>query len=395
MRLEAVYLRSLCASTLKTMPNSLVMKRTYLSLLCLAALLFSLHACKSAEKAARKGQNLDIIAYYSGNGRDLQQYHWEQLSQVIFCFCHLQGNLLKVDNAGDSLVIRQLVALKTQYPKLKVLLSLGGWGGCLGCSDAFSSVSGRHEFALSVKSLLDTYGADGIDLDWEYPAIEGYPGHPYKPEDKDNFTKLVQELRQILGENAEISFAAGGFDSFFTQSVAWSSVMPLVNRVNLMSYDLVNGYSKVTGHHTPLRSNEKKSASVEQGVRSLRSLGVPASKIVVGAAFYARTWVGVENINNGLYQAGQFKSFVPFNEFDAYFKPENGFVFYRDPVSQAPYAYSPTRQEFATFDDATAVEAKTKYAQKNGLGGIMFWQLGSDKADKGLLQAIFTARNAP
>ena len=101
--------------------------------------------------------------------------------------------------------------------------------------------------------------------------------------------------------------------------------------------------------------------------------------------------MGVENIDNGLYQAGTFKSFVPYNQFDAYFKPADGYIFYRDAVSQAPYAYSATREEFATFDDAESVEAKTKFAQKKGLGGIMFWQLGSDKADNGLLQAIFKA----
>jgi chitinase len=368
------------------------MKIKHLQLLSFTMLFFAFNACKTTQIIGNSERNFDVIAYYSGNGSDLTKYQWDHLSQVIFCFCHLRGNQMAVDNAGDSLVIRQLVGLKRQHPGLKILLSLGGWGGCAECSDVFSSASGRQEFALSVKQILDMYGADGIDLDWEYPGIEGYPGHTYKLEDKQHFTMLVQELRKILGKTPEISFAAGGFGSFFDQSVEWSKVMPLVNRVNLMSYDLVNGYSKVTGHHTPLMSSEKQESSVQHGVQSLLSRGVPASKIVIGAAFYARTWVGVENIDNGLYQAGTFKSFVPYNQFDAYFKPADGYIFYRDAVSQAPYAYSATSEEFATFDDAESVEAKTKFAQKKGLGGIMFWQLGSDKADNGLLQAIFKAR---
>jgi GH18 family chitinase len=58
---------------------------------------------------------------------------------------------------------------------LKVILSLGGWGGCKTCSEVFSTEEGRKEFAQSAKDLCEKYKTDGIDLDWEYPAIEGYP----------------------------------------------------------------------------------------------------------------------------------------------------------------------------------------------------------------------------
>ena len=126
--------------------------------------------------------------------------------------------------------------------------------------------------------------------------------------------------------------------------------------------------------------------------RYLKSLGVPAKKIVIGAAFYARTWIGVEPIDNGLHQRGTFKSFVPYRQFGTVLTPENDFVFYRDPAAQAPYAYSASRKEFATFDDAKSVEMKAKFAMAKGLGGIMFWELSGDLGEKGLLQAIFQAQ---
>lgn len=364
------------------------------TLSCLICLLATVYACKTPASVIGKKAAIDVIAYYNGDGSDLQKFHWEQMTQVIYSFCHLKGNQLAVDNPGDSLVIRQLVGLKKQYPGLKVLLSLGGWGGCKMCSEVFASPQGRTDFCLSVKRLMAEYGTDGIDLDWEYPAIEGYPDHRFVPEDRQHFTFLVQELRKTLGKQAEISFAAGGFASYIEQSVEWAKVMPLVNRVNLMSYDLVSGYSTVTGHHTSLFSTPEQEASVDHGVRALKSAGVPANKIVIGAAFYARTWVGVENINNGLYQPGKFKSFVSYKHFNDLLTPENGFVFYRDPAAQAPYAYSIARKEFATFDDAKSIEMKTKFAKAKGLGGIMFWQLGEDSGENGLLQAIFKAANA-
>jgi chitinase len=105
-----------------------------------------------------------------------------------------------------------------------------------------------------VKELLDYFKADGIDLDWEYPAISGFPGHRFVPEDKPNFTKLVMELRKAIGHKNEICFAAGGFTQFLEESIDWKKVMPVIDRVNLMTYDLINGFSTVTGHHTPLFS---------------------------------------------------------------------------------------------------------------------------------------------
>jgi len=98
-------------------------------------------------------------------------------------------------------------------------ISLGGWGGCKTCSEAFPTRQGRSEFVASLKVLMKQFGADGIDMDWEYPAIEGYPGHPFAKVDKTNFTFLVQELRRTLGERAIISFAAGGFKEFMDQSI--------------------------------------------------------------------------------------------------------------------------------------------------------------------------------
>lgn len=356
-------------------------------LLCLV-LSWAAFACKTAAPAAKNKGEFAVIAYYSGNGADLDQYKWDQLTHVIFSFCHLRGNRLAVDNSTDELTIRKLVELKKQHPHLKVLLSLGGWGGCETCSPVFSTPEGRSAFVASVQELTEDFGTDGIDLDWEYPAIEGYPGHVFKAEDKRNFTLLVQELRRALGNRAEISFAAGSFATFFDQSIEWAQVMPLLDRVNLMTYDFISGFSPVTGHHTQLLSTAEQEMSVDYSVRYLKNLGVPPAKIVIGAAFYARTWEQVENVNNGLYQAGKFKSFVPFKDFPRRMDKESGFEFFRDPASQAPYAYSAARKEFATFDDATSVAMKTKFAQAKGLGGIMFWELSNDLPEKGLLQVI-------
>ncbi|HEU4902071.1 MAG TPA: glycosyl hydrolase family 18 protein, partial [Flavisolibacter sp.] len=291
-------------------------------------------------------------------------------------------------SARDTAVVQKMIVLKEKNPDLKVLLSLGGWGGCAPCSGAFSTREGRKRFASSVQEHLTFFTCDGIDLDWEYPAIPGYPGHPFSPADKDNFTALVKELRSTLGREATITFAAGGFQRYLDEAVDWKQVMRKVNYVNIMSYDLVSGFATSTGHHTALFSNPQQKESTDNAVQFLLRAGVKPKKIIIGAAFYGRVWENVVSENNGLYQAGRFKMSVDYKNFAERLSPDSGFVFHWDSVTHAPYAYHPEKQWFATFDDKRSVSAKTEYVLRNKLGGIMFWELDSDTFTGGLLQTI-------
>ncbi len=342
-----------------------------------------------AEKKYKQNPNFDVIGYFSGNEQTLDRYPIEKLSYIIYSFVHLDGNRLKIDNKQSESTIKYLVQLKKIYPDLKVMIALGGWGGCYTCSDVFSTVNGIEEFALSTKEMLEKYNLDGLDLDWEYPAIEGVPNHPYTPSDKHNFTMLIQKLRKQFGNKYELSFAAGGFDEFLNNSIEWEIVMPLVDRVNLMTYDLVNGYSKVTGHHTPLFSSKYQKVSVESSVNFLDSLDIPLEKIVIGAAFYSRVWKNVESINNGLFQSGEYFGSINYKSYSKYFKSEDGYVEYYDSTANAYYLYSPKMKTFVTYDNHKSIEAKVKFAINKGLGGIMFWQLAEDEIENGLLNTMY------
>ncbi len=349
----------------------------------------SLLAGKPAYCQPEAKKPIAVIAYYMGDGSDIASYKAGQLTHIIYSFLHLKGNELVVDNANDSLAITRLVAQKQSFPKLKIILSLGGWGGCPTCSAVFNTQQGREEFALSALKLLKTYNTDGIDLDWEYPSIESVPGHQYLPEDRRNFTLLIQTLRTTVGPDYEISFAAGGFSDFLAKSVEWEKVMPLVNYVNIMTYDLVNGYSRRTGHLTSLYSTAEQNESTDYSIKYLDSIGVPMQKVVIGLTFYARLYNGVQPTNNGLYQKGKFSGYVNFRDFEDQLGPKSGYQMYWDTIAKAPYAYNKSTQTFATFDNIQSVYYKTKYAKNRNLGGVMFWELSGDKFSGGLLDMIY------
>lgn len=332
--------------------------------------------------------NISVIAYYAGSATMLDSFPIEKITHLIFSFGHLKGDSMFINNARDSNTIKNMVALKQRNPKMKVMLSMGGWSACATCSEVFSHKSKRKVFAKTVKELCDYFTVDGIDLDWEYPATEGYPGHRFEYSDRKHFTKLVKDLRDALGKDAEISFAAGGLKNQLDSSFEWNKVMKMVNRVNLMSYDLISGYDTVSGHHTALYSTSKEEPSVDFGVKYLLKLGVPANKIAIGAAFYARIFANTTDANRGLYQPTIFYKGVSFKSFDTTFTQQKGYQSYWDSTAKAPYMYNVAQKYFVSFDDSASIHLKTKYAMDKNLNGIMFWQLADDSFTNGLLDVI-------
>jgi chitinase len=281
-----------------------------------------------------------------------------------------------------------MVKLKKTYPGLKVMLSLGGWGGCETCSDVFNTEKGREEFAVSVREISAYFKTDGIDLDWEYPVVKGYPGHNRRPGDRENFTSLVKKLREINGDTFLISFAAGGYTDYIDSAIAWKDADQYIDFVNIMSYDLVHGYSTRSGHHTPLHSTKQQTESLEHAVMLMVRSGMPKHKLVVGAAFYGRFFKIDEGVPVDLYQPAHFSHSFSWKHMPDSLSEKNGFRRAWDPVAGAPYAINEHRRLVATFDDEQSIALKTKYALNNELGGIMFWQLMDDKFKDGLLEVI-------
>ena len=350
---------------------------------------FIYSGCFLCLKQVNAQRDFRIVGYYAGNSVAIDSLEVGKLTHLIYCFGKLDGNRFTLRNARDSAAVKAMVLLKSKYPKLKVMLSLGGWGGCETCSDVFSKDDARSAFAQSVNQITRYFHTDGLDLDWEYPVVSGYPSHTHTIGDKEAFTKLLAVIRNTCGIDFELSFAAGGFTSYIDSSIEWKEVIKYIDFINIMSYDLVHGFSKVSGHHTPLYSTGSQSESTDHAVNLLLQKGVPAEKLVIGSAFYGRVFKVDEQCKVGLYQPCVFQNTFQYKNAVQVLSELNGYERFYDDTAQASYAFNKSKNLMATFDDEKSVVNKTRYAMNRHLGGIMFWQLCDDKIKDGLLNLIY------
>ncbi|AZQ60639.1 glycoside hydrolase family 18 protein [Maribacter sp. MJ134] len=361
------------------------------------------------------------MAYYvPEKNYNPEQLPLNQLTHIIFSFTNVIDGEMKFGNSEAGEKLAQLVEERKKYPHLKVMIACGGWGAD-GFSDMASTKENRAKFINSAVAFNRKYELDGLDIDWEYPAIPA-AGTGARPEDKQNFTLLMKELREaldVLEREQTLTFASAGWKRYY-DNIELSEVMRYADFMNVMTYDQIGGNSPYTGHHTALglirdddvketpfwnyvkeRRAESNKGAANYGPRSVERIinfciekGVKPEQLVIGAAFYGRAWKGVPSTNNGLYQpnTGTHIGWSAYAQIRSEFETDVNYKRYWDPVAKAPYLYSAQDEIFITYDDTVSVRLKTAYALKKNLGGIMFWELGNDTKDEdSLLKSIYQA----
>ncbi|CAM4403433.1 glycoside hydrolase family 18 protein [Paenibacillus tarimensis] len=358
-----------------------------------------------------------VIGYYTGwstySGRQIADLDGSKLTHINYAFANI-GADYKI-TLGDSYAdvekrftgdqtgqpfygnFNQLLKLKQRYPHLKTFISVGGWSWSGRFSDAALTDASRTVFANSAVEFIVKYGFDGVDIDWEYPVVGGAPGGVNRPEDKQNFTLLMQKLREKLDEQGArdgkrylLSFA-GGAGAYYANNVELAKLQSYADFVNIMSYDIHGPWDTRTGLNAPLY---KDPASVFAGATSVHDTvqlyirsGVPAAKVVMGVAFYGYKYDNAANVNGGLYQTYSGSAAVTYSEITANYL-NKGYVRYFHKDSLVPYLFNGS--SFITYDDPESMRIKGEYVRNQSLGGAMIWALSQDSVSGELLQALHT-----
>jgi chitinase len=310
-----------------------------------------------------------------------------KMTRINYAFANIEGGGMVTGFGEDAKNFAFLAGLKQQNPSLTVLVSVGGWLWSTNFSDISLTPQSRKLFIQSVMDFLSRYNLDGLDIDWEYPGMVG-SGHPFRAEDKQNFTLLLKELRQRFnGETKRshrklyLTIAAGASNEFLAHT-EMAKVQKYVDTVNLMAYDYYEPSSDaITGHHAPLFTNgaDPKKISAEASVLAFEQAGVPATKILLGLPFYGHIWGQVAESNHGLFQAGKPvpKGYAQYGLISETML-NHGFTRYWDPIASAPYLYSQEKQIFVSYEDPESLATKCDYVLTHKLGGVMFWDYSGD-----------------
>ncbi|ARK13787.2 glycoside hydrolase family 18 protein [Fibrella sp. ES10-3-2-2] len=343
-----------------------------------------------------------LIGYVSGQGWSKEQIDGRKLTHINYAFAvpSADGTLAPL-SARDSVNLAALTSLRAENKDLKILLSIGGWGGCKYFSDAALTTASRQKFANAAVALLKKHKLDGLDIDWEYPAQVG-AGNIFRPEDKQTFTLFLKALRDRLDEQGKqdkrsaaahyLLTAATGGDTAFVSHTELGKAQKYLDYVNLMTYDLYHGNDKVTGHHSPLGQSKKGDQSRNSSISAVEGhirAGVPANKLVLGLPFYGRGWTGVTPVDNGLYQPATGKHlFISYDELAEKYIGKNGYTRYWDADAQAPYLWNPDTKTFISYADEASFTPKIEYVKKKGLAGVMFWEYIYDLREQKLLNKL-------
>lgn len=273
---------------------------------------------KSNDADPHPGKQLN---YYDANWgqyafqRTVDNQNFKDLNRVTYAFIGFNesGQVTSLDPWGDQLELPKLALAKKRNPYLKMNLGFGGWTNAGRRMDTVFSDMAKNDStrALFVKNAVDAVvqaGADGIDIDWEFPNRA----------DAANFVKLITELRAALKKrvpNAKLTIAApAGKDNIEALSKEqWQTIAANLDAISIMTYDYFGSFSDSNDFHSAWELDPNSSHVNQQGEASyfcitktlqlFEQMGIDKKKLVLGIPNYSRGAI-VNDLGqfSGLYQ---------------------------------------------------------------------------------------------
>lgn len=304
---------------------------------------------------------------------------------IIYCaFMEIdtKGGFSGVDASNNSIAssnarvrenIKNYIMPKAKEKGIYVIVSLGGGGAAP--RDTFKIIAGdatlRKTFANNIVNLINNYGYDGVDIDWETPTAT----------EKENFTLLTKEIYEAVKKNNPNHFvtAAIGGGKWQPPRYDLTNSGKYLDYINIMTYSMCSEsgyyqnalYPSSTFHNAEAKVGKTLiSCSMEESKQIFLNYNIPASKMIFGFAFYGIK----EKLVNGVWSSG---GSVMYDKIKAYQKSAD-YTYHFDDIAKVPYLLSADKTIFITYDDPMSIKIKCKYVLDNKMAGVMYWENGCD-----------------
>lgn len=283
-------------------------------------------------------EKFKVMAYSSELPFDdpVENIQFNKLTHIIYAFLipRADGTLLPIEKPE-----RLKALVKEAHGKdVKVCIAVGGWSyENIPLAPNFEALAAteetRRKLAESVLEVVDHYNLDGVELDWEYPAIG---------ESAKNYEALVLTLNGKLSPKGKtLSAAVSGAwtrlqGTDFSNGVS-TRCLNTFDWITIMAYDLYGT------QHAPLWY-------ADTSIEFWAHRGMPRENIILGIPLYARpSWK-------------QYRELVSENRGNAW----------KD--------YAPGTPLESWYNGLATLKEKTRMALLNA-GGVMLFDIHEDTQD--------------
>ncbi|KAL4828994.1 hypothetical protein H8958_019503 [Nasalis larvatus] len=342
------------------------------------------------------GSAYKLVCYFTNWSQDRQEpgkFTPENVdpflcSHLIYSFASIENNKVIIKDKSEVMLYQTINSLKTKNPKLKILLSIGGYlFGSKGFHPMVDSSTSRLEFVNSVILFLRNHNFDGLDVSWIYPDQK----------ENTHFTLLIHELAEAFQkdftkstkERLLLTAGVSAGRQMIDNSYQVEKLAKDLDFINLLSFDFHGSWEKplITGHNSPLSKGWQDRGpssyyNVEYAVGYWIHKGMPSEKVVMGIPTYghsftlatAETTVGAPASGPGA--AGpitESSGFLAYYEICQFLK---GAKITRLQDQQVPYAVK--GNQWVGYDDVESMETKVRFLKNLNLGGAMIWSIDMD-----------------
>lgn len=237
-------------------------------------------------------------------------------------------------------------------------------------------------FANNIVDIINEYGFDGVDIDWETPMSH----------EKAYYTRLMKIVNEKVKANNKNHLVTTAITGGAYQPPMYNLVNSekYIDYINVMTYGMLNANGQYQNALYPsfnFNDNEAQvgrtitSVSIHESVGIFNDYGVENERLIFGIAFYAtfqiKTSSGWAKAANSMHYGRDILSMI-----------ESGnYIEYYDNIAKVPYLMNLNKTEFYSYDNPRSISDKSKYVIDNELGGLMFWEYGTDTTNT-LLEAI-------
>ncbi|CZR66788.1 uncharacterized protein PAC_16689 [Phialocephala subalpina] len=352
--------------------------------------------CTTVDEPSCSGSSSDqqLIGYYESWSYDRPCDAWapENITAGVWTQLNYAFALIGSDytisqmNSFDAELYPRFTNLKSTTSGLKVFISVGGWaaGGAI-FSDMVSSSSSRTTFIDSAIKFMATYGFDGIDVDWEYPAAGDRDG---VAADTAKYVTFLKELKAACGTKYGISVTLPS-SYWYLQGFDVVGMSDYVDTFNFMSYDIHGTWDGNSPYTQAVVQPHTNLSEITVGLDLLWRNNIEPSKVVLGLGFYGRSFTlsdptcttpgcpfsgggdaGECTQTSGILSNSEIQAIITKYDLTPILNEEAG----------VKYIVWNTNQ-WVSYDDEETLELKRTYANKKCMGGRMVWALDLDDPD--------------